>query len=194
MGCGVVIMKYILILCFLFFLSIQNVSATTTVEEIVLPDDIVFAGDSLILVGAGVREKFFMDLYVGSLYSQKRQSDPIVLLTGDGSALIRLDIISSMITSEKMEDATREGFEMATGGNTAPISDTIEDFITVFKEEIKVGDVFVFAADGATVNVLKNGQKLLTVENPQFRAALLGIWLGDDPVDEDLKEALMGIE
>ena len=187
-------MKYILILCALFFCSIQSVSATTTVEEIVLPDDIVFAGDALTLVGAGVREKFFMDLYVGSLYSQKGEADPAVLLGDTGSALIRLDIISSMITSEKMEDATREGFEIATGGDTAPISDNIEDFIKVFKEEIKVGDVFVFAADGARVNVLKNGQKSLTVENPKFRAALLGIWLGDDPVDDDLKEALMGTE
>lgn len=172
---------------------VQNVSAIT-IEDVTLDEELRVGETNLNLIGAGVRTKFFMDLYVGSLYTEKGEGTADSVINGAGKALIRLDIISSMITSEKMESATREGFENSTGGNVAPIQEPIEAFIGVFKEEIKVGDTFVFETDGSKVRIVKNGAEALAVDNPDFRAALYGIWLSDDPADEDLKEAMLARE
>lgn len=166
--------------------------AATTVEGISLQDQIVANGESLTLAGAGVRTKLFMDLYVGSLYTKNVIAASESILNTAESAVIRLDIISSMITSSKMEAATREGFKKATHGDTSAIAAAIEDFIAVFKEEIKVGDVFVFEAVGKSVRVLKNDKESLIVSDEKFRAALFGIWLGDAPVDTRLKKAMLG--
>lgn len=185
-------MKNILLFCALCLFSVQAASATTVVEGITLGDQIVANGESLTLTGAGVRTKLFMDLYVGSLYTQGGTVDAEAIMNSDESAVIQLDIISSMITSSKMESATREGFKKATHGDTSAIGAAIEDFIGVFKEEIKVGDVFVFEGFGKSVRVLKNDKEALIVNDEKFRAALFGIWLGDAPADARLKKAMLG--
>ncbi|KFZ36554.1 chalcone isomerase [Shewanella mangrovi] len=146
---------------------------------------------ALALNGAGVRSKFFMDLYVGSLYISDKTSSVEQVLNAPYAA-INLTILSGLITSEKMEDAIREGFDDATKGNIQPISSEIEQFISLFKAEIKVGDQFllVFAKDKG-VTAYKNGALQATVGNEQFRTALLKIWLGDKPAQKSLKKAML---
>jgi len=74
-----------------------------------------------------------------------------------------------------MESATCEGFDNATGGQTEPVKSEIEAFIGAFKDEIKIGDSFVFVADGGQVRVVKNDAETLAIDNPIFRSALFGI-------------------
>jgi hypothetical protein len=93
-----------------------------------------------------------------------------------------------------MIDAVNEGFEKATNKNTAPIKSDIESFITAFKEEIKVGDVYdINYSPEKGVSVLKNNKLVKTVGgNLAFKKALFGIWLGEDPADDDLKDGMLG--
>ena len=154
------------VLVFMLFATVQNVSALN-IEGVELQEELSADGTSLYLVGGGVRSKFFMDLYVGSLYTEKGEESVGLVMHGAGKAIIRLDIISGMITSE--------GFDNATEGQTEPIKSEIEAFIGVFKDEIKVGDSFVFVADGGQVRVVKNDAETLTIDNPSLRSALFGI-------------------
>jgi len=114
-----------------------SVNAAQEVSGVSVPDNVSLEGTSLHYQGAGVRSKFFIDLYVGSLFTQK--ADKNVIKSQDVSA-IRLNIISGLITSEKMISAINDGFDGATAGNTAPISAEIAEFIGVFSEEIVKGD------------------------------------------------------
>ena len=107
---------------------------------------------------------------------------------------IRLHIVSSLITSSRMEEATREGFHHATSGNMAPIRNEIESFIQVFRAPIKPGDRFDLVASPAAGTVIsKNGAAVATIAGESFRKALFGIWLCDRPAQESLKKALLGI-
>ena len=104
-----------------------------------------------------------------------------------------LHISSSKITSEKMIKATKEGFEKSTQGNIAPIESEIETFLTWFEQPIKKGDIFEFAfVPHNAINVSKNGSELGVVENKAFASALFGIWLGEIPVQQNLKSKLLG--
>lgn len=158
-----------------------------------MPESLKTGQSTLMLNGAGVREKFFLDLYVGGLYLKEKSADPGAIIEADEPMAIRLHIISSMITSKKMEKATREGFENATGGNIEPIKVQIEEFISVFKEEIREGDIYdLIYVPGKGVEVSKNNDHRSTIKGLPFKKALFGIWLSDKPAQKSLKKAMLG--
>ena len=107
---------------------------------------------------------------------------------------IQLRITSGMVTSEKMESATREGFENSLNGETAPLRQSIEDFIGVFREKIEKGDVYAFVySPGKGTEVFKNGKVSKVIEKLDFKKALFGIWLCDRPAQESLKREMLGL-
>ncbi len=163
------------------------------VEGVKLPDTMQLGESKLVLNGAGTRSKFFIDLYVGSLYLQKKNNVSNDVINAEEKMVIRLDITSSMISSEKMTKATLEGFENATNDNISPIKTEIDKFMSAFSEEIKEGDTFGFAyVPTEGVVVTKNGTIKETISSKPFKRALFGIWLSDDPAQDSLKEKMLG--
>jgi hypothetical protein len=163
------------------------------IEGVNLPESLEVAKSKLILNGAGVRSKFFMDLYVGGLYLENKSNNPQEIIEGDEPMAIRLHIISSLITSKKMENATREGFENATKGNTEPIKIQIEEFISVFKEKIEEDDIFdLIYLPGKGLEVYKNSELKSRIEGLDFKQALFGIWLSEKPAQKSLKKEMLG--
>jgi hypothetical protein len=177
-------------------LAVVMMTALGNAEEIGginMPESLKTGQTTLMLNGAGVREKFFMDLYVGGLYLEEKSADPGAIIEADEPMAIRLHIISSMITSKKMEKATREGFENATGGTIGPIKLQIEEFISVFKEEIKEGDIYdLIYVPGKGVQVSKNSEFKSTIGGLPFKKAMFGIWLSNKPAQKSLKKAMLG--
>ena len=177
----------------LLFITMSAVSHAREIEGITMPESLEVGKSKLILNGAGVRSKFFIDLYVGGLYLQNKSNSPKEIIEGDEPMAIRLHIISSLITSKKMENATREGFENATKGNTEPIKSQIEKFISVFQEKINEDDIFdLLYSPGKGVEVFKNGELKSIIEGLAFKQALFGIWLSDKPAQKSLKEEMLG--
>lgn len=163
------------------------------VEGVDVPETYSAMDTELKLNGAGTRSKWFMDLYVGGLYVPETISDGEAVINADEPQAITLHIISGMITSERMTEATLEGFKASTDGNMAAIQDDVDKFMSVFEEEIKEGDVFdLVYLPSEGVKVLKNGEHKATIGDLAFKKALFGIWLSDKPAQEDLKEKMLG--
>ena len=182
---------------FTAFILACMLSLTTqakVIEGVPLQNSLTVNGSSLQLNGAGVRSKFFIDLYVGSLYTQAKEKNGEAVLTGNEPAAVRLNIISGLITSDKMVGTVQEGFEAATGGHVAPLQEQINQFLNVFKSEaIKKGDQFTLVSKpGTGVTAFKNNKEVAVVEGDNFRKALFGIWLGNKPADKKLKKAMLG--
>jgi hypothetical protein len=94
-----------------------------------------------------------------------------------------------------MTEGIKEGFGRSTGGNAAPIQDKIDAFIKVFNEPIKVDDIFKLVyIPGEGVKVYKNETYKATTAGIDFKKSLFGIWLGNNPADDDLKEDMLGID
>lgn len=163
------------------------------VEGVDLPETYSAMGTELKLNGAGTRSKWFMDLYVGGLYVPSTINDGQAIINADEPQAITLHIISGMITSDKMKGATMEGFENSTGGDLSSIQSEVDAFLDVFSEEIVDGDVFdLVYVPGEGTRVLKNGEARSTIEGFEFKKALFGIWLSDEPAQESLKEKMLG--
>jgi predicted small secreted protein len=185
-------MKKLLALCISIILS-ASLCQAKEISGITMPEALQADGAALVLNGAGVRTKFFMDLYVGGLYLKQTQGDAEKIIAADDPMAIRLHIISSLITSEKMEAATREGFVNATGGAAVPLAERIESFIAVFREKINKEDVYEFVyAPGAGTKISKNGKLKTTIQGLDFKKALFGIWLCAKPAQQSLKEQMLG--
>ncbi|MBB6461028.1 chalcone isomerase family protein [Flammeovirga kamogawensis] len=175
-----------------FAAFVSTFAQTTEISDVTLQNKIDVDGTSLTLNGAGVRSKYFLSLYVGSLYLPIKASDANKILYSKELKMIQLDIISSLITAEKMEETVRAGFKNSLNGNTAPLQKEIDAFISVFSEEIETEDIFKFISDGTSVKAYKNDKLLTTVEGEEFQRALFGIWLGNKPADKKLKNLMLG--
>ena len=163
------------------------------VAGVKLPEQMQLEQQSLTLNGAGIRKMLFMDLYVGSLYTKTKTSQPADILDSKTPVAIRLDIISGMITSDKMASTVKDGFKKATGGKMEPLQERLDSFIGVFKDEIVKGDQFTLVAvPGKGLNAYKNGTYLTNIKGDDFSKTLLKIWLGDKPADKRLKKAMLG--
>lgn len=168
-------------------------SSSFAKDDVALPGTLKAGETDLVLNGSGVRTKLFLDLYVAGLYVPQKTNDLVTLLQSEDKLGIKLHIISKLITSEKMSEATLEGFQKSTKGNTAPIQKEIDDMINVFSSEIKIDDVYDMVYEpGVGTKIFKNGTLAKTIPGETFKKALFGIWLGDDPVQEKLKKQLAG--
>lgn len=174
------------------FSLVTSVNAQKVVSGVKLDNKVTVEGQSLSLNGAGVREKWWIDLYVGSLYLPKKSTNANDIVNSKDVAMIKLDIVSGLINSEKMINAVNEGFERATGGKTASLSTRIEEFKNCFKEKFNKGDSFSIINTSNGVIVYKNGTKKGEMEGHDFKVALFGIWLSNNPADEDLKSQMLG--
>ena len=162
------------------------------VNDIEVADSIQVADKTLTLNGAGVRSKFFLDLYVGALYLSAKSSDADTVIAADEAMTIRLYITSSVIDGEKMSSATLDGFVKSTGGNLAPIQKEVDSLISAFRDAVEEKDVFDLQyVPSQGVSVIRNGEVKVVIPGLAFKQALFGIWLSEDPVQDDLKEDML---
>jgi hypothetical protein len=181
------IITFLMLIAATFSVNAQEVAGVKVDAKMTLEEQ------NLVLNGAGTREKFWMDMYVGTLYLPKKSSNAKEIMESKDAAAIKLNIVSGMISSDKMISAVNEGFENATNKNTAALKSKIDKFKSFFKEEIKKGDAFIFInVPEEGVVIYKNGVKKGTIEGHDFKKALFGIWLCDKPADKTLKGKMLG--
>ncbi|MFG4004637.1 chalcone isomerase family protein [Flavobacterium aquidurense] len=191
-------MKKITLLLTLF-LSIQfsTVSAQTQLEVngVTVPRKIEFQNKSLQLNGAGGRSKMWLEVYVQALYLSQLSQDPEFIIDSDTEMAIRIEITSSMVSSNKLTKAMNAGFEKSAGSNLQELRPRIEEFKTFLSDAITEKDVFILGYNplDQTTNVYKNNVLKGKIPGFDFKKALFGIWLSNKPVDETLKKHLLGI-
>lgn len=191
-------MKKITLLLTLF-LSIQfsTVSAQTQldVNGVTVPRKIEFQNKSLQLNGAGGRSKMWLEVYVQALYLSQLSQDPEFIIDSDTEMAIRIEITSSMVSSNKLTKAMNAGFEKSAGSNLQELRPRIEEFKTFLSDAITEKDVFILGYNplDQTTNIYKNDVLKGKIPGFDFKKALFGIWLSNKPVDETLKKHLLGI-
>lgn len=166
----------------------------TKIGGTVMPNVMKVGGQYLKMNGGGIREKMFLDLYVCVLYLEEKTTDASAIINDDKPMAVKIKIISGMVDNENFEEALREGFEKSTNNNIAPVKDRMETMIKEgFKEDIETNDVYdLVYQPGTGCTLIKNNKTLVTVKGLDFKKALFGVWLGEDPADDSLKEDMLG--
>lgn len=175
-------------------LGLTQLAVAQNVSGVNVADKFMAGQSELLLNGAGTRNKFFVDMYVGALYLPTINNDAEAVIAADETMAIRLHIVSGIINPKLMSDSTRDGFVRSTKGNIAPIEDDIEELISAFQDAVEEGDVFdlVYTPDTG-VTVYRNGEKKSNVIGLAFKQALFGIWLSKDPIQDSMKDDMLNI-
>jgi hypothetical protein len=172
-----------------------NAQKQIVFEGVTIPRTITFQNKNLQLNGAGSRSKMWVEVYIQALYLSILSQDPKEIINDNTPMSIRIEITSALVSSGKLTRAIHAGFEKSAGINFSILRPKIELLQSFLAEEITKGDVFELTYNPAdsSIWVVKNKVLKGKVEGFEFKKVFFGIWLGDKPVDEDLKNSLLGI-
>lgn len=150
-------------------------------------------GTELPLHGAGLREKFFFDIYVGALYLPTTGQSVERILDTDQPGRIDMHFVYDEVAREKLAAAWEEGLAANNpDGVLDPLGDRIDRFIDLFPDAA-AGDRFTLEyLPGQGTEVRINGQSAGVIEGGGFFRALLAVFLGPEPADSDLKRGMLG--
>ena len=156
-----------------------------------VPETVVVEGKTLKLNGMGLRKKVVFKVYVAALYVEKPSKDAAALLASGETKSMRLHILRSLKGSQVTE-AIAEGFERNSKEQLPKLKPRL-DRLSAMVPDVKEGDeiALTWVPDkGVVVSV--RGTDRGTIEGRDFADALFAVWLGPNPVQEDLKKALLG--
>jgi hypothetical protein len=169
--------------------EVANVKYETAVD---------LAGQKLQLNGAGVRYKFVVKVYTAGLYLPQKAGTTAEVLAMPGPKRIHIAMLrdidgnelGKLFTKGIEANVTRDEFSKAING-VLKLSE-----IFASRKQLNSGDHFsVDYVPGLGSTVVLNGKPLgETIKEPEFFTALLRIWLGDKPADDNLKDALLGVK
>jgi len=183
-------MRFLLLLSCCLLLSAPAATAKT-VYDVELPEQVTIAGEKLTLNGYGLRKKLFFKVYLGSLYTSDRATSTSQVLGLPGHKLIRMNFIYHKVDRDKITDAFAEGFAK----NSPQLNGdaNIEKFLRLFQSNFVAGDqVALQLAPDGTVSAIHNSTRLGSITSKPLSEAVLLIYLGDQPADEDMKAGMLG--
>jgi len=155
----------------------------------------VGAGDTVIN-GAGLRKRAFFKVYAIGLYLPQKAASTVDVLAAKGAKRIAIVTLRDL-TAEQFVDALIEALK---NNHDEAALKTLQPKIDQFRGAmLSIGD----APEKSAVNIdwlPESGTRLSfngaargsDISGEDFYRALLRIWIGDKPVQDDIKEHLLG--
>jgi len=163
------------------------------VAGVKIDDKANVAGADLALKGAGLRKRVFFNVYAMGLYVADRKADPIVQGGAKRVAIHMLRDVDADTFAKALVDGMRPNHDEATMKALEPRIARLNAIMAEIKEAKKGMAISLDWVPGAGTQVVIDGKAAGTpIEGEDFYRALLRIWLGDKPVQDDLKKALLG--
>lgn len=165
------------------------------VAGIAMDDKIRAHGADLVLSGAGIRKRFLFDVYAIGLYLQQKAADAAGALSSVGPKRVELHMLRDVGAeqfTQALVDGLRANHEDAQYRALEPRAQQLAAMMAKIGQA-KKGMRIVLDWTGAETLVLAGGKPAgSAIPGEDFYQALLRIWLGDKPVQEDLKLQLLG--
>jgi len=160
------------------------------VEGVAFAPGLQVGGHHLVLNNAGLlRYRLVIKAYVAALYL----GDDVTPAEALGNVAKRLEAgYFWAIDGRDFGPATIEGMRRNVDAATLEaLRPRLERFAALFVD-VRPGDRYALTyLPGIGTELALNGRPLGTIPGPDFAAALFAIWLGPQPLDADLKRALL---
>ena len=184
------IRKFVILLA----LCVASVPALAAeVAGVKLDDKISVGGQELVLNGAGTRTKVMFKVYVGSLYVPAKATTAAAVYA-KAPRRVQLNMMRD-VGADQMIEALSDGLKQAnSAADAGAVKAETDQLATIMKSigQLKEGNVLTFDfVDGGT-KVALNGAAKGSIPGDAFNKALMNAWIGDNPVQSDLKKAMLG--
>ena len=159
-------------------------------------DSIDARGTKLQLNGAGIRYKAVFKVYTAGLYLARKASTPEEVMSQPGPKRIAISMLREIDSSELGKLFSRgieDNMDKAAFSRLIPGVLRMSQIFSDHKK-LEAGDTFVidWVPGAGTVITVKGKPQGEPFKEPEFFNALVRIWLGPNPADWKLKEALLG--
>lgn len=149
----------------------------------------------LVLNGAGLRMRLFFRVYTIALYLAEKQSDAAAVLAQPGPKRVSIHMLRD-VGADTFSEALVDGLK----ANVAPaeypaLEPQIRQLTALMAEvkEAKKGMAIDLDWTGAATRVSIDGKPAgQPIAGEGFYRALLRIWLGEHPVQDDIRKDLLG--
>lgn len=172
-----------------------NTASAVEVEGIKFDDQTKVGATELLVNGTGVRRKFGKR-YVIALYLPAKAGDAAAVLASKGAKRIAITLVKD-VSGDTFADALAKGVENnSSEAEMAAVKDRLKQWTdtVIALGEVKAGSIILIdwlPEKGTQLSI--NGQaKGKEIAGEDFYKALLRVWLGKDPVQDDIKLGLLG--
>jgi hypothetical protein len=177
----------------LLSLLLSTSSYAASLAGVSMSDTIVANSNTLQLNGMGLREKYWIDIYVAGLYLPEKMSTPEEIITKNIPKQIQIEFIYSSVPKNKMIEVLEENiqnnpqFSAETVASIRKCGTWMQDFTT--------GDVvsFDYVPSTQTTTIYINGTERGAVQSQEFMQAIFAMYVGKYPATQELKRGLLGL-
>ena len=171
--------------------AVSAAAFAAEVSGVKVPDTETVDGKNLKLNGAGLRKKAIFKVYVAGLYVENPIHDATALLSSNQIKSMRLHMMRNL-KGRQISDAIIEGFERNSKAQQDKLKSRLDQLTAMFPDVAEGDDVVMTWIPDKGTKVTIRGTDRGTIEGRDFADALFAVWLGPDPVQDDLKKALVG--
>lgn len=189
-------LRHCVVLAGAALLASGGAMAQTTLADVKYEDAASVQGKPLLLNGAGIRYKAVFKVYTAGLYLEKKAQTPQDIQALKGPKRMRIVMLREIDSAELGKLFSRG---MEDNMDRAAFSKLVPGVVRmsqIFSEHKKLlpGEEFMidWIPGTGTVLTVKGQVQGEPFKEPEFFNALLGIWLGPQPADWKLKDALLG--
>ena len=150
---------------------------------------------NLVLNGAGLRKRLFFQVYAIGLYLPKKTASAEEAIGGPGPKRVAIHMLRNIGAAE-FSEALAEGIRANhSEAEAKALEPRVQALAAVMAElkEAKKGMAIALDFKGNEMQLLVDGAaRGQPIAGEDFYRALLRIWLGPRPVQDDVKKALLG--
>jgi hypothetical protein len=151
--------------------------------------------NELVLNGAGLRTKVIFNVYVIGLYLPAKKTDAAAVLQLAGPKRVAIHMLRN-VGAAQFSEALVEGIrDNHSEAESKVLEPQVKELVATMAEikQAKKGMTIALDWTGAATQLVIDGKPAgRPIAGEDFYRALLRIWLGETPVQEDLKRALLG--
>jgi hypothetical protein len=183
------------VLAFLLLLVPLAVGAAE-VEGVKIDDKTRVANAELTLNGAGLRKRAFFKVYAMGLYVPQKSTSAAALIDQAGPKRVAIHMLRDVgadAFNEALGDGIRANHSEADARALEPRIKELGAIMAEVKEAKKgMAIALEWQPATGTVMLVNGAARGKPIAGEDFYRALLRIWIGDKPVQDDLKKALLG--
>jgi hypothetical protein len=173
-----------------------NLAHAVEVAGVKFDDKAKLGSSDIVANGAGLRKKAFFKVYAMALYLPEKQGEAEAVLSAKGAKRVSISLLRDL-SAQQFVEALQEG--VANNHSEAEM-EALKERMKQFSEamlsvgEAKTGAVVLidWIPESGTRLTFNGQPKGKDIAGEDFFKALLKIWLGNKPVQDDLKQALLG--
>lgn len=171
-------------------------ASAADISGVRLEDKTQVEARELVLNGAGLRTRFrVVKVYVLGLYLPEKKSEAAAVLALAGPKRAEIHMLRD-VGADTFTDALVEGLKANhSEADYQALEPRVKELSDIMAQigEAKNGMTIALDWTGGATRLVVNGKPVgKPISGEDFYKALLRIWIGDKPVQDDLKKSLLG--